>query len=83
MREKRGAEAIHFSSVSGLRRLVSLFAGDSSHSNLPDILPRKGFTYQQGLSSNAVGQATGHAHLDGTFSQGLRKCTHLKQQQRE
>lgn len=71
MREKRGAEAIHFPSLSGLSRLVSLFAGDSSHSNLPAILLRKGFTHQQGLSSNAVGQATGHAHLDGTFSQGF------------
>lgn len=71
MREKRGEAAAHFPSLSGLHRLVFQFAGDSSHSNLPDILPRKGFTHQQGLSSNAVGQATGHAHFDGTFSQGL------------
>ena len=34
-------------------------------------------SHQQGLGSNAVGQATGHAHFDGTFGQGLGEGTHL------
>lgn len=39
--------------------------------------PGATLTHQQGLGSNAVGQATGHAHLDGTFGQGLREGAYL------